>query len=557
MKMKRMAALLAAALIIGCLGGCGGDAPDQTREESGGGTGGQDAQAASGTEATDAGEDGEKEIPTIVIYNNTVVPVAGAEAGSDSAVYKEMQDYILEQTGVKVEVILQPSDSAASAEKLNLLLAGGDQIDAWWGNWITYSQDGMILPLNEYVNAPEAKSLYELWEPWGSWDTVTDEEGTIWALPRNVDTTPYQIFVRNDWLELVGMDMPKTLDELNEYLYKVKEMDPFGNGETIPLLLEKGSATEILNGAEAALLGGYVKTGNAKWLDESDGSVKPEWVADGYKDFLAQLHRWYEDGIIHKETFTMNTDEIRQQISKGAVGATALWYSRVTLSDGTLRENLGDFPRDKYAYVFGISEEGVTGPNGNVVQTKSLGNTTGLLISSKCKHPEAVMKYMEWAFEWENYMTITYGLKDKYWTYNPDVENAEENKATIQLEGEGTYARDFLVSLGVPLEIQTTDYDDEGYQMMHNYWMQNHLNDFHGAIEPAIGKGIIWKNSEISENVPSLNDLNTYKDEEFMKFINGTRSLDTWDAFIQECYQIGLQDYIDEYTRQYKLQVEN
>lgn len=554
MKNKRiMAVLLAAVLTAGCLTGCGGDA----RESSDGGSGENSAEQGNGKEEPGDDRESGEEVPTIVIYNNTVVPVAGAEAGSDSAVYQEMQDYILEQTGVKVEVILQPSDSSASAEKLNLLLAGGDQIDAWWGNWITYSQDGMILPLNEYVNAPEAKALYDLWEPWGSWDTVTDEDGVIWALPRNVDTAPYQIFVRNDWLELVEMDMPKTMDELNEYLYKVKELDPYGNGETIPLLLEKGSATEILNAVEAALLGGYVETGNAKWLDESDGKVKPEWIADGYADFLAQLNRWYEDGIIHRETFTMNTDEIRQQISKGAVGATALWYSRVTLSDETLRENLGDFPRDKYPYVFGVNEGGVTGPNGNLVQTKSLGSNTGLLISSKCKHPEAVIKFVEWAFEWENYMTLMYGLKDKYWTYNPDVENAEENKITIPLEGEGTYARDFQVSLGMPMEIQTTDYDGEGYQQMHNYWMQNHLSNFDGAIEPAIGKGIVWKNSEISENVPSLNDLNTYKDEEFMKFINGSRSLDTWDEFLEECYEIGLQDYIDEYTRQYNLQVGN
>ena len=61
----------------------------------------------------------------------------------------------------------------------------------------------------------------------------------------------------------------------------------------------------------------------------------------------------------------------------------------------------------------------------------------------------------------------------------------------------------------------------------------------------------------LAENIPSLNDLNTYKDEELIKFVNGTRSLDTWDAFIEECYQIGLQDYIDEYTRQYEEMTNN
>lgn len=176
------------------------------------------------------------------------------------------------------------------------------------------------------------------------------------------DTTPYQVFVRNDWLDLVGMEMPETFDELNEYLYKIKDLDPYGNGETIPLILEKGGSTDVLDRVESVFLGGYVKTGNGKWLDDTDGKVKPEWIADGYVDFLKQLNQWYKDGIIHKESFTMDVDTIKQQIAKGAVGASAIWYSRIMVNEPILRENLKDFDRSKHTYVFGINEPGITGP---------------------------------------------------------------------------------------------------------------------------------------------------------------------------------------------------
>lgn len=64
-----------------------------------------------------------------------------------------------------------------------------------------------------------------------------------------MEPTPPRIryLSRNDWLELTGMEMPTTMAELNEYLYKIKELDPYGNGETIPLILEKGGSTEVLN----------------------------------------------------------------------------------------------------------------------------------------------------------------------------------------------------------------------------------------------------------------------------------------------------------------------
>ena len=60
----------------------------------------------------------DEDVPTIVIYNNSgAFSVAGAEAGSDSSIYQKMQDYILEQTGVKVEIIMPPSDAGAQTEK--------------------------------------------------------------------------------------------------------------------------------------------------------------------------------------------------------------------------------------------------------------------------------------------------------------------------------------------------------------------------------------------------------------------------------------------------------
>lgn len=539
---KAVALLLGMSVLLGSLTGCGSGEPAVEQ-------GTQTAQKEGKEEA------GQEEVPTIVIYNNSgAFSVTGAEAGSDESVYKEMQDYILQETGVKVEIIMPPSDGSAAAEKLNLLLAGGDQIDAWWGSWTDYASDGIILPLTDYVKAPEGQALYELWEPWGAWEGVTDTDGTIWAIPRMTDTTPYQVFVRNDWLELAGMEMPETMEELNEYLYKIKELDPYGNGETIPLMIEKGGSTDVLDRVESVFLGGYVETGNGKWLDPKDNKVKPEWIADGYVDFLKQLNRWYEDGIIHKESFTMDVDTIKRDLSKGCVGATAIWYSRIMQTEQILRESMPDFDRDKYTYVWGMNEAGMTGPNGKLVQTKAMGGNNGLLISSKCEHPEAVMKFVEWSFEWENYTNEMYGPEGKYWQYNPDVENAKENRNVVALEGEATYARDFLVSLGLPLEIQTTEYDEDGIQTMENLWLQEHLDDFDATIEPGIESGIIWDTAALAENIPTLNDLNTFKDEELVKFVNGTRSFDTWDQFIEECYAMGLDDYIEEYTRQYNEQ---
>lgn len=83
------------------------------------------------------------------------------------------------------------------------------------------------------------------------------------------------MFFRADWLDALGMEIPSTMDEVNEYLYAVKEMDPYGNGLTVPL----GCRTI----AELAycFLGGYVDSGNGLWMDE-DGTIKPVYLHEGY-----------------------------------------------------------------------------------------------------------------------------------------------------------------------------------------------------------------------------------------------------------------------------------
>ena len=136
---KRITALtMACVMCASLLAGCGGKS-----EQPSSAAAGSSAQGETTAKTTEA--EAPKEAPVIVIYNNSgAFNIAGAEAGSEAAAYEKMQNYILEQTGVKVEIIMPPSDSGAAKEKLNLLLAGGDQIDAWWGNWHDYAPSGMI-----------------------------------------------------------------------------------------------------------------------------------------------------------------------------------------------------------------------------------------------------------------------------------------------------------------------------------------------------------------------------------------------------------------------------
>lgn len=504
---------------------------------------------------------------TIVLYNNSGAGNgAGQEAGSTDAGYDMVQQYIYDKTGVWLDGMLGVGSEATT--QLQLMLAGGTQIDLWWGNWRTYEDSGIIQPWNELLEANQG--LWDAWEPWNAWAGMTDQDGNIWGMPRSTPTTPYQIFVRQDWLDLVGMAQPSTVEELNAYLYAIKELDPYGNGGTVPLGVR--SFGEVVN----SFLAGYTGMGNGEWYDEESSQVMPIYLADGYKDFLAQIHQWYADGIIHRESFSWDADTLRDYISRGTVGATATWYSNITGRELSLYEALREkgvaLDSSKYTYLYDISETGITGPSGTYIETYTAPSSNGLLMHVKCVDPEGAVKFLSWMFEdWYNFQSGGTGLENIHWRYNPDDPNAVENNSVsgwtdengvamyIDVNGEVSYtnstlyAGNFQAGYGMPNEIKTTAYEQEtGRQQMHNYWMQNNLNKFDTAMAPGLNMLGIWDGIALAENVPHNGDISTYFNQEVIKFVLGTRALDEWDQFVDELYKIGLQDRIDEYTRQYQ-----
>lgn len=478
----------------------------------------------------------------VTIFNNSGGGTgAGSEAGSTEESYEAVQDYILEQTGVLVEVIKPPATEASN--KLAAMLASGEEIDLWWGNWSDYSADGIIQPLNDALDA-WGQDVVDVYNQWDAWGRVTAPDGTIWGIPRYTSFASYYTHVREDWLELLDMEVPKTFEEFEKYLYAVKELDPAGNGQTIPFIFRGGSVDKSL---EWALLGGFTDAGRSQWVDEN-GNVMPKELQEGYTDFLAVLAKWYKDGIINKEAFSWDTATIREYIGSGRVAAACTYYTDISQFTPIMQQT---YPEANFVHYV----PGMTGPNGQLCQTLNPGSSKQMLISSKCtgEKLEALMKVINWSFaSWDNYQVCTWGLEGVHWEYDTsvvDLETAKRDHVTKNIEGSG-YWSDFCLSIGLPYESQGIIYNADGRQNMHSLYLSTYLDDF-DTCKPTIDRNITFNSQELTDNIPSLSDINTTIKEETLKFVTGERDLSTYDAFVEELYAIGLDDWIAEYTRQY------
>ena len=87
---------------------------------------------------------------------------------------------------------------------------------------------------------------------------------------------------------------------------------------------------------------------------------------------------------------------------------------------------------------------------------------------------------------------------------------------------------------------------------MQNEWIRHQGDTF--AAKAPFDININYNTKEMTENVMSYNDIQTKVEEDIMSFFNGQKELtkENWDKFVQEMYGIGMQEYCEELTRQYK-----
>ncbi len=490
---------------------------------------------ASGSQ--DAGE--EQSVPKIVIYNNNgVISGAGGETTSSPEIIAEMRAWVLAETGVDVEVIAPVVGQ--ESQKLNLLLASGAQVDAFWGNWPDFASRNMILPLNDLIEE-YGSSIISSW-PKESFAAMSDPNGTMWGIPRSTPFMGNPLFLRADWAEKYSLEVPETIEELEEYFAVIKKNEP----GAIPLLAEmKGKHGS--SGIFQTFLGAFTEYGASNWLDK-DGKIKPQELQTGYKEFVQKMNEWYKAGYIYPEFASLNRNIVRDLIKSGKVAANATWYSNVTVPYATTESN-----NPGINMIF--PEGGLSGEYGKAETIKPAG-VEGMLISARSEHPEAVIKVMEFFYSNPGNHQVAYmGPENGLWKWT--------NKDKLQFEilkDRTGYLGDYAFAMGLPMERAVST--DSPQMAKHFAYLG--VGTVASGITPdgldysrgkmPVDAGVVYDPQVIENDIPGFADLQRMREEEVIKFIMGARPMGEWDNFIEELYSIGLNDWINAYTEMFKSQ---
>lgn len=312
--------------------------------------------------------------------------------------------YVAEKTGVEYQLTTTPPGSEPT-EFLNLMIASNDLPDILrpiGGIEQTLIKQGGALPLEELL----PKYAPNVWKniPKEAWDVVrsASSDGHIYYVPKVFLVPERAPMIRKDWLDKVGLPLPKTASDYKEVLKAFRDKDPNGNGlkDELPTSgREFGKWMDHLFG----MYGVAMWEGSPEW-DVYDGKIQYAGVTPNMKAAIGYIRELYADKLLDNETFLNKGDVWQAKINNNLVGS---WYH---LPGGVRDRYTAMLKGAPNAYIVGMPLPKVDGFQGFVTM-KTMGEPEWIIPAAAKNKAEASLKLLDFFYDTSNDEFIRFGIE--------------------------------------------------------------------------------------------------------------------------------------------------
>ena len=520
-KRRLMAAAMAAVMLTGTLAGCSAKSETSGTEAAKGEAGTSQAQTEETLEGSLVSKE-PKEFTVFLNFNNMPFD-------SNWQVWQEAA----KRTNISLKGTISLSNSNEE-EAFNLMMSSGNladiigYVDA--SSLEKLGRDGGMIPLNDLIkeHAPNIQKVLD--EDARFRQTAYSLDGNIYQIPENQELKAAEFWwIRQDWLDKLNLKAPTTVDELHDVLYAFRNEDPNGNGlkDEIPLFDRAGwkQPDEYL----------YLWDTSLEFYPR-DGKMKYEPLEENFKTGVSNMIKWYQEGLIDPEIFTRGASSRDTLLGGDLGGCTHDWVSTANYNS-TLQETIPGF--QMVAIVPPADQNGV------VKERVSRYPGVGWGISSQCKDPVTVIKFMDYFFTEEGSDLMNWGIEGD--TFTRDADGSKHFTDTV-LQSELTPIG-YLRSIGAQYRIGMCQDGDYEYATMKedgieaNKLYNGHDEWFDDSLPPYLdGKmALKYTSDDETEYKNIMASIKPYVDEKFQSWILGVNDFDSeYDIFIKELKARGI-----------------
>ena len=411
MKKKQIALLLATAMAVTSLAGCGQQEVSGTETKT----------SAESTETT------ESVVEEVKNFNEEGYPIVNEEItlkvlinARDADNWMDVDEMpaikrMEEETGINLEwEVVKSSDWAtktnlmfATEEYPDLILAQEKDID--------FEEYGVVqkvlIPLDDlidqYLPSYTERIALEDIDPTINLIASDGQTYSVGHLMGTGHATTTSYMINQQWLDALKLPMPTNTEELMDTLRAFKTKDPNGNGQAdeIPFSVRM-VAKSITNSTSSFLQWFGIPFDGSQWIYiDNNKEVQFAPYQDGFRECMEWLHQCYDEGLLDVEVFSQDGNTWVAKCKNGVVGFASFY---------NLGSNLG---QDAWANWSAYVPESDT----TVMEQKANFANACAYITVANEYPEATMRLLEYMIDPITQYTLHAGeaeYKDHGWKIN-------------------------------------------------------------------------------------------------------------------------------------------
>lgn len=482
---------------------------------------------------------------TVELFDRSNAPEGSTILDNKWTKYAQEQ---MQEVGINVEYLAVPRSDEIT--KMQTMIASGTAPDLTLTYTYSYAdnyyKDGGIWDLSPFVDEDgQAENLKEyLGEE--CINIGRGHDALYGIVARRATTANSNLFIREDWLNELNLDVPETPDDLYEFVKAVKDENLAQDSNVIGAYfwgLESGSTgTSARNNMSMAFSQLADDETELLIADGIDYYYDP-----GYREYIRYINKFYNDGLMDPEFYASTNDLFIQQM---VTEQLAFYESNVNYNVDPLRGSPETTLRTNNENAKFVSIPNLKNVNDDVRYADAYG-LGGLIVmfpkTTSEDRVEAGVTYLDWLATEQGGYVIYHGFEDEHYELEeglPIVKDAEYNA------DDKDWIRTDLFLVGNQGYFQTVEDFNEVTAAENPIYTEDVLNNYTNSLT-----GEIRHKSQFSSptEVEIKDDILLARAEYQVQCITcePDKFDEIYDEWMNELERIGIQEVIDERTEFY------
>ncbi|MGI6578093.1 MAG: hypothetical protein ACOX1Q_08800 [Eubacteriales bacterium] len=534
---KLLPFLLMLAIVLSIAAGCAQDektTPDPSDSQ-------KPVTASDGPseDPDDAPQPGEVKLPLVSdrvefdIWSMAFDSSAGIEDANGSDAYQKLEEL------TNVHINWQHPPAADTATQFNLIVSSQDfpdcfqnYVNMYIGGLDKYIDDEIIIDVTDLVdryapNYNNVRSAEDLVK-----GTVTDSGRMpgLFGIKKTLQPSWMGPVTRADWLNDLGLEAPVTMDDYHDMLVKFRDE----KGAEVPITINNTGLFQLFSQAWGLGVSFYHVDGVVKF-----GPIEPE-----FKEYLALMKKWYDEGLFEKEFYVVAGSR-SYDTEYTLTGKVGVWNVAYNFMQTNLMLAAGDPTYDLVAIPCPVFNEGdirEIGLETYIQVDRFQGNIAS--ITTQCHDPVTLVRWFDYLFTEEGGILGSYGIENKSFVFND--EGKPEYTELVYNNPDGLAAFNAMNRYAMsPNQVMLYDWERELLPNMYpqalaapNIWDANYQD------KRTLPSMMSISTEESQEYAAIMGDIDTLLSESIVPFIIGSKSLDEYDDFVNMLKALRIEDAI-------------